>query len=137
MATSAITSSVPPVQNAANQLRMEDLLKVLLTELTHQNPLKPVDNKDFMAQIAQFASLESSQQLNDSIGQLLSLDAITQSASLLNRKVSANVNGTTVSGTVSAVRMSDGVPKMTIKQGDGTVVADVTLGQLLTIEPTT
>src|SRR5688572_14581119 len=57
-ATSGITAA------AAAQLRLDDLLRLLLTEFTHQNPLKPVENKDFMGQMAQFASLETTQQLN-------------------------------------------------------------------------
>jgi flagellar basal-body rod modification protein FlgD len=71
--------------NATAGLKLDDLLRVLLTELTHQDPFKPVDNKDFMAQIAQFASLDSSRQLNDNLVQLLSVQALNQSGSMSRR----------------------------------------------------
>lgn len=44
--------------SASTQLGMQDLLKVLLAQLTNQNPLKPMENQDFIGQIAQFSSLE-------------------------------------------------------------------------------
>jgi len=93
-------SSAGSLTSAASNLRLDDLLQVLLTELTHQNPFKPVDNKDFMGQIAQFASLDSSQRLNQSIDQLLALQAMNQSVGLIGKRVSARVDGQTITGTV-------------------------------------
>ena len=120
--------------NASAGLKLDDLLQVLLTELTHQDPFKPVDNKDFMAQIAQFASLDSSRQLNDNLVQLLSVQALNQSVGLIGRTVSADVgNGQIVNGTVQAVDLQTGVPHVTIQDSSGNSIANVTLGQLTTI----
>jgi flagellar basal-body rod modification protein FlgD len=132
MATSSIAAP-GSVQSAAAGLRLDDLLRVLMTELTHQNPLKPVDNKDFMAQIAQFASLESTQQLNDSIGQLTTLQAITQSVGLIGRKVSVSIDGGVAAGTVTALALDNGVPRMTVQREDGSFIPNVALGQLLSV----
>ena len=41
----------------ANGMNQEDFLKILLTQLTYQDPMKPMDNQEFMAQMAQFTSL--------------------------------------------------------------------------------
>ena len=71
MATSIDPSSSVSA-SAASSLSMQDLLRVMLTELTYQNPLKPVENKDFMTQIAQFSSLDASQRLNQNLEKLLS-----------------------------------------------------------------
>ena len=97
MATSAIGSV--GASNAA-RLSMEDLLHVLLTELTHQDPLKPVENKDFMAQIAQLSSLDAAQRLNQNLEQLLTLQSLNQSVGLLGRTVAARTEGGPVSGQV-------------------------------------
>jgi flagellar basal-body rod modification protein FlgD len=130
MATSAIAAPSNLSTTAASSLKLDDLLRVLLTELTHQNPLKPVDNKDFMAQIAQFASLESSQRLNQGIDQLLTLQAINQSVGLLGKRVTANADSGPVSGTVTALTLENGVPRMTITPASGPVVVGVSIGQL-------
>jgi flagellar hook assembly protein FlgD len=44
----------------------DQFLHILLTQLANQNPLDPVQDKDFIAQMAQFSSLESMQNLNKS-----------------------------------------------------------------------
>ena len=121
--------------NATAGLKLDDLLQVLLTELTHQDPFKPVDNKDFMAQIAQFASLDSSRQLNDNLVQLLTVQALNQSVGLIGRKVSADIGGgQIVNGTVQSVDLQTGVPRVDIVDDvTGNTIAQVTLGQLTTI----
>jgi flagellar basal-body rod modification protein FlgD len=130
MATAPIGSV--GLSDAASSLKLEDLLKVLLTELTHQDPFKPVDNKDFMAQIAQFASLDSSQRLNTNIEQLIALQAVNQSVGLLGKKVSARSGGELVSGTVTALSLADGVPRMTLRTDKGDV-ANIAIGDLDTV----
>jgi flagellar basal-body rod modification protein FlgD len=120
--------------DAAAGLRLDDLLRVMLTELTNQDPFKPVDNKDFMAQIAQFASLDSSRQLNDNLTQLLGVQALNQSVGLIGRTVSADLgNGQIVNGTVQAVDLQSGTPHVTLQDASGNSIASVTLGQLTTI----
>jgi flagellar basal-body rod modification protein FlgD len=120
--------------NATAGLKLDDLLRVLLTELTHQDPFKPVDNKDFMAQIAQFASLDTSRQLNDNVVQLLTVQALNQSVGLIGRKVSADLgNGQIVDATVQGVDLQTGVPRVTLQNDQVLVIANVTLGQLTTI----
>ncbi|HEY5760118.1 MAG TPA: flagellar hook capping FlgD N-terminal domain-containing protein [Steroidobacter sp.] len=127
------TAPIANIANAASNLRLDDLLRVLLTELTHQNPFKPVENKDFMGQIAQFASLDSSQRLNQSIDQLLTLQAMNQSVGLIGRRVSARLeNGTTISGVVDMLELVNGLPRLTI-DSNGQLIRNVAIGQLLTV----
>lgn len=131
------TAPIANIANAASSLRLDDLLRVLLTELTHQNPFKPVENKDFMSQIAQFASLDSSQRLNQSIDQLLTLQAMSQSVGLIGRRVSARLdNGTTINGVVDMLELINGLPRLTI-DSNGTLIRNVAIGQLLTVSPNT
>jgi len=133
MATPAISPS-PSIQSAAAGLKLDDLLHVLLTELTNQDPLKPVDNKDFIAQIAQFASLDSSQQLNQNVQQLLTLQAISQTVGLIGKTVSATTDtGAVINGQVTALSLTSGVPRMDITTGDGVVHTGIAIGQLQTV----
>lgn len=137
MATAPIAPTASFGGNATANLRLDDLLRVLLTELTHQDPFKPVENKDFMSQIAQFATLNSSQELNQSISQLLTLQALSQTVGLIGREVSATTpEAGTVNGEVRAVEFVDGVPLLTIADKDtDRAVVRVPIGALQTIRP--
>ena len=133
------TASVDPTSNVANaavsSLKLDDLLKVLLTELTHQDPLKPVDNTAFLAQIAQFASLDATQQLNQNIEQLVTLQSVNQSVGLIGHTVTAITSSGTVEGKVTALSLAGSTPTMTITPNSGPDVLNVTIGQLQTILP--
>jgi flagellar basal-body rod modification protein FlgD len=128
--TSGITNSV----NA--NLDLQGLLSVLLTEVTNQNALKPMEHKDFMAQIAQFASLDVTQQLNQNILQLLSLQALSQSVQLVGRTVTAALDdGRQVTGKVTAVSVTpEGAVRMTLNTDAG-VIPDVSIGQIRNVLP--
>jgi flagellar basal-body rod modification protein FlgD len=133
MATSAIGATSSIGNTASANLSMEDLLRVLLTELTFQDPLKPVENKDFMAQIAQFSSLDATQRLNANIEQMLQLQSINQSVGLLGKTVVANTDAGGITGTVSAMQLVNGAPQLTITTSGGQTFAGITIGQIETI----
>jgi flagellar basal-body rod modification protein FlgD len=119
--------------DAAQSLSLNDLLNVLLTELSNQDPLKPVDNKDFIAQIAQFSSLDVTQQLNQNMQQLLTVQAISQSVGLFGRTVSATLStGTVINGQVIALDLQNGVPRMTVRTSSGDIPG-IAIGQLTTV----
>ena len=136
MATPAISPApaVDPAAFASARLRLDDLLRVLLTELTHQDPFKPVDNKDFMAQIAQFAALNSTDQVNQGVQQLLALQALNQTVGLIGREVTAQLDGGPVTGRVIAVTLVDGAPRLTLS-ANGAAIPNIAIGQLQTIRP--
>ncbi|NLY67148.1 MAG: flagellar hook capping protein [Tissierellia bacterium] len=50
-----------------NSLDKEAFLKLLVTQLANQNPLNPVEDKEFIAQLAQFSALEQMQNLNKNL----------------------------------------------------------------------
>ena len=63
-------------------LGKDAFLKLLIAQLRNQNPLNPVQGTDFIAQTAQFSSLEQLQQINQSLAQLAASSAGTDRASL-------------------------------------------------------
>ncbi len=75
MASIGAVAGSSAVDLNAKGIGLQDFLKILLTQLTYQDPLKPVDNQQFMAQIAQFTTLEQTQQLNSKIDALLTTQA--------------------------------------------------------------
>lgn len=66
-ATAAPKSSTNPTG-----LGQDEFLKLLITQLKNQSPLNPQDNTEFVAQLAQFSSLEGIQNLNDTVTSLAS-----------------------------------------------------------------
>lgn len=129
MTVSAV-SSATSASSAAFGLDFQSLLKIILTQLTYQDPLKPLDNFEFVSQLAQFSQLQQSQALNDQITNLLAAQSATQATSLLGKTVDFTQGTTTFSGTVQAVAFSNGAPALTIKASDGTVMSSVTLSQV-------
>lgn len=130
--SSATAAGFNPASQSSN-IGIQDFLKILTTQLNNQDPLKPVDNQEFVAQIAQFATLEQSRQLNVKIEELLSVQSSTQSIGLLGKTVDINQNGFVVTGRVSALALASGQPLMTVTTASGAFQNDVSLSQIINI----
>lgn len=135
MAVSPIDSATLAQTSKTAGLSMDDLLKLLMTELTYQDPLKPVDNKEFLTQMAQFSSLDTTRQLNENIERLIGSQALNQTAGLLGRTIDALAeDGGILSGQVTALKLVAGAPEITIKTAsDGAIVAGIKVSQIQTI----
>src|SRR5208337_1162074 len=91
--------------NAA--LDKNDFLKILITQLSHQDPTQPMDDKAFIAQMAQFSSLEQMTNMSEGMAKVANLIAKSQAVSLLGNAVDVANGGETVSGVVEAVTGGD------------------------------
>src|SRR5450830_273976 len=124
----AITSSAAIGAGTASQssnISIQDFLKILTAQLNNQDPLKPVDNEEFVAQIAQFATLEQSRQLNVKIDDLLTVQSSQQSVGLLGKTVDVNQNGFIISGRVTALDVSSGSPMLTVTTATGAFQSNI------------
>ncbi len=115
----------------ANNIDLQDFLNVLLTQLTYQDPLKPMDNQEFMAQMAQFTTLGQSQQLNDKMDALLSTQASLQSVGLIGKTVDITTSSGSASGTVQSLSLAGATPTLTLKMSDGSTLPGVSMSQLV------
>ncbi|VVE90699.1 flagellar hook capping FlgD N-terminal domain-containing protein [Pandoraea bronchicola] len=127
------TTPIDSTTLQSSSLGMQDFLKILLTQLTYQDPLKPMDNQQFMAQMAQFTTLEQTQQLNDKIGQLISTQATLQSVGLIGKTVDATTASGTVTGTVTALTLDQNTPQLSIKTTNGAALTGISLSQLTAV----
>jgi flagellar basal-body rod modification protein FlgD len=118
----------PEISRAS--LQQEDFLKLLLTQLSFQDPLEPLDNQEFLAQVAQFTGLEQSRQTNDRIESLLAFSSGNQALELLGKTVEVQTVGGPVVAEVSTVRFEAGSPLLTVQAADGQIIADVSLSQI-------
>lgn len=132
MTISSLSSSASALQ--ANPMGMEDFLKILLTQLTYQDPLKPMDNQEFMAQMAQFTSLEQTQQLNEKMSTLIANQAALQSVGLIGRTVDiTTATGGSVTGSVTALSLTGDTPALTVTTTSGVTMASVSLSQITAV----
>jgi flagellar basal-body rod modification protein FlgD len=114
-------------------LDMQSLLKIILTQLTYQDPLKPVDNFEFVSQLAQFTSLEQTRQMTDKIDNLLSVQSATQTLGLLGRSVDVQTDTALVTGVVKGVSFKDAQPQLTIEAESGGFLTSATIPQIVSV----
>lgn len=111
-------------------LGFEDLLKIVLTQLTYQDPLKPMDNFQFVSQLAQFSQIQQSQAMVDSLEALVSAQTTGQAAGLLGKLVDVVTAQGSTAGTVKAVAFADGTATITIETEHGATISSVPLGNV-------
>lgn len=88
-------------------------LKLLITQLRHQNPLEPMDNNEMAGQLAQLSQLEQLENLNGSFSQVLQAVQVQEGSALVGKEVAFTVpdeNGeqVAVSGVVEGAEFQDG-----------------------------
>ncbi|MCP3662833.1 MAG: flagellar hook assembly protein FlgD [Gammaproteobacteria bacterium] len=123
-------------QQKSDQLQMEDFLNLMVTELTHQDPFKPMDNTELGSQISQFATVSGIEQLNDSFSDLsgnLISDQSLQATNLVGHNVLVPINTGILStgGTVKGVAGLDAsVNNLVIRVTNeaGALVREINMG---------
>lgn len=98
-------------ESKASQLDKDDFLKLLVTQLRYQNPLEPMDNNEYIAQLAQFSSLEQMQNLNLQVANLSALSTIGKSASAI-------VEQSEIEGVITGIAFNEGTVNLIIDTGD-------------------
>ena len=88
-----------------DNLDKDAFLKLLVTELRHQDPTQPMENKEFISQMAQFSALEQMTNVNKSVQQLTRNARSSEAYSLLGKNVKAfdPVSGVKVEGQVTSL----------------------------------
>ena len=114
-------------------LGFEDLLKIVLTQLTYQDPLKPMDNFQFVSQLAQFAQIQQTEAMAGSLKTLVSAQSTSQASSLLGRTVEIQTGALPQTGKVKAVAFGEDGVTLTIQTATVTVT-NIPLGSVLQIK---
>ena len=92
-----------------------EFLQLLVAQLRAQDPLHPMEDKEFITQLAQFNALEEMQKLNTSFTAFGAVQDVQVAQGLLGKTVDyTEADGTTQTGQVSQVGLHAGTPKLTI-----------------------
>lgn len=131
MNVSAIDYSSQVLTSGTRQVRNElgknDFLQLLVTQMRFQDPMKPMEDKEFVAQLAQFSALE--QMMNVGLS-----SSLTYGISVLNKTVHAtDLAGKPVNGTAISVRLVDGKPMIKVRPESGELL-EVELGRVTQVD---
>jgi flagellar basal-body rod modification protein FlgD len=110
MSTTAVTSTTPTATaptNPLGALGKDDFLRLLVTQLQHQDPMNPMDDKDFMGQMAQFSTLEQTTNTATAMQQLALSTQISQSITLIGHELNyLRADGTLATGVAGSVSVN-------------------------------
>ena len=91
----------------SDELGKDDFLKILITQLTNQDPTSPMEDREFIAQMAQFSTLEQMTNLSAEFRRLGGLLQSGHAVAMLGRTVDIVLGSATVTGTVDEVTGGD------------------------------
>jgi len=89
------------------ELGKDDFLQLLITQLSHQDPTAPMEDTQFIAQMAQFSSLEQMTNMSSSFSKLNSLFTGSEASNAVGKNVDIEMGESTVSGTIAAASRGD------------------------------
>lgn len=99
--------------DSSQQLGRDDFLQILITQLQNQDPTKPMEDKEFISQMAQFSALEQMTNVSQGFQEMNALLSSNQALSVLGRTVEVRSGDQLVTGTVSSVT-SGALPQITV-----------------------
>ncbi|MBN7836275.1 flagellar hook capping FlgD N-terminal domain-containing protein [Stenotrophomonas pavanii] len=138
MAVDAIGSTLGTQQTELtnnNTINQDDFIRLFLAQLQFQDPMEPVDNREFLAQLAQFSALEQSRQLSQNTADQLTMSAASQAVSLIDRQVEIAGPGGKSTGRVIAVQFGANGPELSVRDSGGQVSTGVRLSQVSLVQP--
>lgn len=89
-------------RQTSHELGKDDFLKLLITQLSNQDPTNPMENTEFISQMAQFSSLEQITNMNNEFARLTASLNVSQAMNVIGKTVEVESGDLSVTGTVEA-----------------------------------
>ena len=90
-------------RRSSNELGKDDFLKILIAQLSNQDPTSPLENTEFIAQMAQFSSLEKMTNMSQSFEKMAGFISSSEAQGMLGKTVEVDLGDSSVTGQVQAV----------------------------------
>lgn len=104
-----------PVATKSNALDSSQFMEILMAQLTHQNPLEPMNNAEMMSQFSQLNSLQELRDIHTSMDKLSASNQVMYMASLIGKTVKVNrPDGNILEGVVSEVITEKDNPQLLV-----------------------
>ncbi len=128
-ASSTVRGTDNVTQLSSKELGKDDFLRLLVAEITNQDPLAPMDNKDMILQLSQFSALEGTLQLNQNMENYIGNAEMSTASSMIGKEITYLDAEALVPvvGKVSKMVMYGDSPKLYV---DGALVG---MDQILTV----
>ncbi|MDR0630399.1 MAG: flagellar hook assembly protein FlgD [Treponema sp.] len=107
-------SKINQGKNPQQNLGKDDFLKLLIAQLSYQDPTAPMEDKEFIAQMAQFSTLDQMTSMATDFSRLAALIAGSEATGVLGKSVEIAAGDTVIRGTVKAVTREDS-PKVLVQ----------------------
>lgn len=123
------TTSTVKTTNPKSQLKVEDFINMMVTQLQNQDPMEPAKNEQLLAQMSQIGQLQSQQELTanqklltDSIKTMVLQNNIGAASNLIGKDIEGSATdaeglATTISGKVAGVSIKDGSVLLKLDNG--------------------
>jgi flagellar basal-body rod modification protein FlgD len=135
-AIGSLLNTTDPSATPNSGINEQDFIKLFVSELQFQDPMQPLDNSQFLTQLAQFVSIEQQGEEVSGINNLLTLDSSDQSLGLLSHTVQVtNADGSTTSGKVTGIQYGANGVQMTVATSGNHVLTNVNLSQIQLVTP--
>lgn len=128
-----------PTSNPKSQLKVEDFINMMVTQLQNQDPMEPAKNEQLLSQMSQIGQLQSQQELTanqklltDSLKSMVQQNNIGAASNLIGKEVEGtgekNADGTTskVTGKVEGVSVLNGAVTLRLDSGEKIALENVT-----------
>lgn len=94
-------------RKTSSELGKDDFLKLLITQLSNQDPTNPMEDTQFISQMAQFSSLEQITNMNESFSRMAGMLNSAQASTTLGKTVEISLGDTTTKGIVEATTFGE------------------------------
>ncbi|OAS83332.1 flagellar biosynthesis protein FlgD [Metabacillus litoralis] len=109
---SLLISNKPSTTSTGNSsLGKDEFLKILMSQLQNQDPLNPMEDKEFIAQMAQFSTLEQTTNMSTMLEKFIKTqtqsDSILKYSEMIGKQVEWKATEETGNGIVKSIKQSD------------------------------
>jgi flagellar basal-body rod modification protein FlgD len=128
IASTSSTTTTPTSlsRNTGGTLGKDDFLKLFVTQLQHQDPMNPMQDSDFMGQMASFSSLEQITNLAAANEKIAANLTSNSAVGLLGRTVTYTDESDQIhTGVVEKITTAGGVPTLTVGGVDGITLSTI------------
>lgn len=134
MAVSSVNNNTTGTQvpSPKFQLKAEDFIKMMITQLQNQDPMEPAKNEQLLAQMSQIGQLQSSTQLQESLKTLVLQNNIGAAGNMIGKTVHGlDERGEDVNGVVTSVRVESDQVSLELDNGK-----TLSMSRVVSISPT-